>query len=82
MRTVLLALATSVTIFATGVTGLAAGDHRYCLQGEEFGGAGDCSFTSYQQCQATASGRTASCGANPVLTNASALTNRARLRHH
>lgn len=82
MRTFFLALATSVTIFATGATGVAAGDYRYCLQGEEFGGVGDCSFTSYQQCQATASGRTAYCGANPVLANASALTNRTRLRHH
>ena len=56
MRTLLLALATSATVFVTGVTEVAAGDYRYCIQGEEFaGGAGDCSFASYQQCQATAS---------------------------
>src|SRR3979409_1174357 len=65
MRTLLLALATSATVFVTGVTEVAAGDYRYCIQGEEFaGGAGDCSFASYQQCQATASGRTAYCSAN------------------
>lgn len=48
----------------------AARDYRYCIQGDDFaGGAGDCSFASYQQCQATASGRTAHCGANPWFPN-------------
>lgn len=42
----------------------AARDYRYCIRGDDFAGAGDCSFASYQQCQATASGRTAYCGAN------------------
>jgi hypothetical protein len=29
----------------------AARDYRYCIQGDAFaGGAGDCSFASYQQC--------------------------------
>ena len=64
MRTFLLALATSATIVATGVTLVAASEYRYCLQGEEYAGAGDCGFTSYQQCRATASGLMASCGAN------------------
>jgi hypothetical protein len=31
MRTLLLALATSATDFATGVTGVAVGDYRYCI---------------------------------------------------
>ena len=44
----------------------AAGGLPYCIQGCDFGGgAGDCSFSSYQQCLATASGRDASCAANP-----------------
>ncbi len=56
MRTLFLALATSAIVFASGVTEVAAGDYRYCIQGDDFpGGAGDCSFASYQQCQATAS---------------------------
>jgi hypothetical protein len=63
MRAFFLALATSATVFAGGLTQAASEEYRYCLQGEEFG-AGDCSFMSYQQCQATASGRMASCGAN------------------
>ncbi|MBO4225712.1 DUF3551 domain-containing protein [Bradyrhizobium neotropicale] len=65
MRSFLLALATSATVLATGVTPVAASEYRYCLQGEEFAGTGDCSFTNYQQCQATASGRMAYCAANP-----------------
>ncbi|MGY3618727.1 DUF3551 domain-containing protein [Bradyrhizobium sp. USDA 10063] len=79
MRTLLLALATSATILATGVTPVAASEYRYCLQGEEFAGAGDCGFASYQQCQASAKGRMAYCGANPDF--ATVLTNRARPRH-
>jgi hypothetical protein len=65
MRTVFLVLATSATIFATGVTPLAASEYRYCLQGDDYAGAGDCGFTSYQQCKASASGRTAYGG--PIL---------------
>ncbi|MEH2609713.1 DUF3551 domain-containing protein [Bradyrhizobium sp. AZCC 1693] len=78
MRTVFLVLATSATIFATGVTPLAASE--YCLQGDDYAGAGDCGFTSYQQCQASASGRTAYCGANPYLANAAVLRIPARPR--
>ena len=42
MRTLFLALAMSATVFATGVTEVAAGDYRYCIQGDDFpSGAGD-----------------------------------------
>ena len=41
MRTLFLALATSATIFATGVTPVAASEYRYCLQGDDYAGAGD-----------------------------------------
>jgi hypothetical protein len=44
----------------------AAREFPYCIKGCDFGaGAGDCSFSSLAQCQATASGRDAYCGANP-----------------
>lgn len=49
-------------------TPAAAGGLAYCIKGCDFGagaGAGDCSFSSLAQCQATASGRDASCAANP-----------------
>jgi Protein of unknown function (DUF3551) len=43
-----------------------AGGLPFCLKGCDVGAAlGDCSFASYQQCQATASGRDAWCDANP-----------------
>jgi len=43
-----------------------AREFPYCIKGCDFGaGAGDCSFSSLAQCQATASGRDASCAANP-----------------
>jgi Protein of unknown function (DUF3551) len=42
----------------------AARDFPFCLKGCDFGN-GDCSFVSYQQCLATASGRDAWCDANP-----------------
>ena len=80
MRTLFLVLATSATIFATGVTPVAASEYRYCLQGDDFAGAGDCEFASYAQCEAAASGRTASCAANPYLANAAVLTIPARPR--
>jgi hypothetical protein len=80
MRTLFLVLATSATIFATGVTPVAASEYRYCLQGDDYAGAGDCEFTSYLQCQAAASGRTAYRGANPYLANAGVLTIPARPR--
>ncbi len=87
MRTLFLVLATSATIFATGVTPVAASEYRYCLQGDDYAGAGDCQFTSYLQCQAAASGRTAYCvanpylaAANPYLANAAVLTIHAQPR--
>ena len=42
----------------------AAREFPYCIKGCDFG-AGDCSFASLAQCQATASGRDAYCAANP-----------------
>jgi hypothetical protein len=89
MRTLFLALTMSATLLATGVTTVAARDritpvaaseYRYCLQGDDYAGAGDCGFASDQQCQAAASGRTAYRGANPYLANAGVLTIPARPR--
>ena len=38
---------------------------RYCLQGRIWGYPGNCQFSSYAQCTATASGTDAYCGINP-----------------
>jgi len=43
-----------------------ARDYPFCIKGDEYDSAvGDCSFDTYEQCKATASGRLAYCDANP-----------------
>lgn len=62
MRRAWLALMAAGAVSAA--TPAAAREFPYCIKGCDFG-AGDCSFSSLAQCQATASGRDASCAANP-----------------
>jgi hypothetical protein len=38
----------------------------FCLQGRQWGYPGNCQFSSYEQCMATASGTDAYCGINPM----------------
>jgi hypothetical protein len=38
---------------------------RYCLQGRHWGFPGNCSFSTWDQCRAAASGTHSSCGINP-----------------
>jgi hypothetical protein len=79
-KTILLVLA--VACVGAVVPGTAvAGGLPYCIQGCDFGGgAGDCSFSSLQQCLATASGRDATCAANPYFNARAELQpDRARL---
>jgi hypothetical protein len=44
-------------------------DYPYCLQGRETGYPGECLYRTYQECEASASGRDAFCGANPRFAN-------------
>ena len=39
---------------------------RYCLQGRDWGYPGNCQFSTYDQCMASASGTAAYCGINPA----------------
>jgi Protein of unknown function (DUF3551) len=65
MKTMFLLLVTVATVTACHSAAMAA-QYPFCIRGCDFGaGRGDCSFVSYQQCQATASGRDAWCDANP-----------------
>jgi hypothetical protein len=70
MRKTILA---GMTILAGAIATLAgsapAAAHEYpwCVQGKEMGYPGDCSYATYQQCQASASGRYAGCGVNPYV---------------
>lgn len=64
----------------------AARDYPFCIKGCDFGnGLGDCSFSTYQQCQASASGRQAYCDANPYFNARAELqpgrANQSRRRH-
>ena len=46
--------------------------HAFCIQGgEEYPGLSNCTFDTYEQCLATASGRTLSCIANPYFADQS-----------
>ena len=66
MRRTWLALVAAGAVSTAVAMPAAAREFPYCIKGCDFGaGAGDCSFASLAQCQATASGRDASCAANP-----------------
>jgi Protein of unknown function (DUF3551) len=66
MRRAMWALLVCCAASAPGTIPAAAQDYPFCIKGCDFGaGRGDCSFSSYQQCQATASGRDAYCDVNP-----------------
>ena len=61
-------LATMSALTAVGsISPAAAGgiQDRYCLQGRQWGYPGNCQFSNYQQCMATASGTNSYCGINP-----------------
>ncbi len=67
MRRVFLALAAAAGLAMAGLAPAHAAGTRYpvCIQGDEYPGLSGCYFTSFQQCQATASGRLLTCIANP-----------------
>jgi Protein of unknown function (DUF3551) len=67
MRNVILAF-----LAASGILSLAASPaeavgtrYPFCIQGSEQPGLSNCTFVSYEQCQATASGRRLYCIPNP-----------------
>ena len=68
MRKTLLAIITVLAAGTASVVGsapAAAYDYPYCLQGRGVGIPGDCSYASYAQCMASASGRALYCNVNP-----------------
>jgi hypothetical protein len=81
MRTALLVL-TACSALAAAVPAVAR-DYPYCIIGCDFGsGLGDCSYSSYRQCQATAAGLVATCAANPFYSAKADLpADRGRLSH-
>ena len=68
MRNFFLAAVAAGTVVSIGMTPspVLARDYPFCIKGDFYDSAvGDCSFDTYQQCLATASGRRAWCDANP-----------------
>jgi hypothetical protein len=65
MRWSLAALVTAL-VASSPAAASSSGDGAFCINGFNYdGGLGDCSYSSYEQCQATASGTANSCLANP-----------------
>jgi hypothetical protein len=67
MRHAMLALLEIGTALTAGAVPAAAFDYPYCIQGRGPGYPGDCSYRSYAQCMASASGRNVYCNVNPVV---------------
>ncbi len=68
MRKTILAVMTvlaAATASLVGSAPAAAYDYPYCLQGRGVGIPGDCSYQTYAQCMASASGRALTCNINP-----------------
>ncbi|MFO1108507.1 MAG: DUF3551 domain-containing protein [Bradyrhizobium sp.] len=66
MRILALTILTAATLLTTLSSAPAAGiQDRFCLQGIRWGYPGNCQFSTYAQCRATASGTADYCGLNP-----------------
>jgi hypothetical protein len=61
----LLGLMSAGAVMTTSATPAAAFDFPYCLQGRDWGIPGECSYSSYEACEASASGRGLYCNVNP-----------------
>jgi hypothetical protein len=68
MRNAMLAMAALLAAGAATLAGsgpAAAIDYPWCVQGRGVGIPGDCSYQTYAQCMASASGRSLYCNVNP-----------------
>ena len=63
MLAILALLAATATVAVSSPA--AAYDYPYCIQGRGVGIPGDCQYSTYAQCMATASGRGVYCNINP-----------------
>jgi hypothetical protein len=61
----IVALSAVSAVTVASPTPASAYDYPYCAQGRGFGIPGDCSYSSYGQCMAAASGRGLYCAVNP-----------------
>jgi uncharacterized protein DUF3551 len=80
MRTAVPVLMLCCAVSTTGTAPAMAQEYPFCIKGGDFGGGrGDCSFATYQQCQATVSGRNGYCDANPYFNANTEPPDRSRL---
>lgn len=66
MKTFILGAALAVGTLVSAGAPAFAGNHAYCLQGREWGYPGNCQFSTFRHCMASASGTEATCGRNPM----------------
>jgi hypothetical protein len=73
MRAVLLAVVAigGLSLISNGPAHAVGIRHAFCLQGQEYPGLSYCTYDTYAQCQATASGRQLTCIANPYFAGVS-----------
>ena len=64
-RAIPLLLSTATILAGTWLSIEPAAAGKYCLQGRQWGYPGNCAFSTYSQCMASASGTDAGCGINP-----------------
>ena len=67
MRIAVLAVlaASGLVVLGAAPAGAVGTRYPFCIQGNDYPGLSNCTFTSYEQCQATASGRFLYCIENP-----------------
>lgn len=65
MRIIILTVCAGALFALSQITPVQAQDYKYCVQGRGVGYPGDCSYSTRQQCLASASGRQVTCGINP-----------------
>jgi hypothetical protein len=84
MRHASLAILAAVSALAAtaSIYPAAAAQDTYCLQGPHWGYPGNCQFSSYAQCMASASGTYAYCGVNPMAAYARQPRERYRGRYY
>jgi hypothetical protein len=65
MRLTMLSVLAAGMCFGASAVPAVAYDYPYCLQSRAIGIPGECAYQTYAQCQASASGRYATCAINP-----------------
>ena len=65
MQLAVLTLGATVLAGVVTVTPAAARDYPWCAKGGEYDYPGECAYSTYEQCQASVSGRLLFCDRNP-----------------